>query len=275
MARFLTRLRQSRASLLFFLTALSTVVACTLRTVSFFVSFDADVGYFHPASPLVILTVVCILLSVALCAAISFLINNKGASEELSSLPAPRFVAAALCAILLCIAAFYLLIRASKVPAPALLVLLTAFALLAAAAYFLLRLFDKRTTAAVVLGFFTILAAALSLATTYFDRYTPMNAPHKLSLHLCMLAIMFAVLYELRALLGRPMLRACTAATAIAASLCSTYALSNIIAFLGGVYHDLTYFFFDLITLGFAAYFVTKCVQLAALPNAESTEVEK
>ena len=113
----------------------------------------------------------------------------------------------------------------------------------------------------------------MMLGVTYFDRYTQMNAPHKLSLHLCALAIMFAMLYEERALLSRPMPRARAAATAIAASLCTIYALSNAIAFLGGVYDDLIYFLFDLVTLGFAAWFITRCSRRAAIPNTKQEEV--
>jgi hypothetical protein len=256
-------------------TALFTILACALRTVALFVSFDADIGYFHTTAPLVILTDVCTLLSIVLGATIPFLINIEIVPEETSPLSSPRFIGTAVNTLFPCAAALFLIFCVKDVPAPALLVLITALCLLATAAYFLLRLFYAKPKTAASIGFSVILAAATVLATTYFDRYTPMNAPHKLSLHLCMLSIMFAMLYELRALLARPMPRACTAATVIAASLCTVYALSNVIAFVGNVYNDVTYFFFDLLTLGFAIYFIAKCIGLAILSQADHTEVEQ
>ncbi len=275
MTRFFARLREDRATLFYLLSALLALLACTLRTLALFLGFDADIGYFRSGSPLVIATYICTALCVLCCATIPFLINIGAQPEEKDPLPAPRFISAAVCAAALCAAAFYLFTNASKVPAPQVLVLLTALCLLAGAVYFLLRLLGSKPRTVTALGFFTILAAALCLATTYFDRYTQMNAPHKLSLHLCMLCIMFAMLYELRALLDRSLPRACTAATAIAAALCSVYSLSNTIAFLGDVYDNITYFLFDLVTLGFAAYFTTKCIRLAVPPIPEKTEVEQ
>ena len=270
MPRFLSRLRKDRAVLFLFLTALFAVITCALRSLSFFVGFDADIGYFRASSPIVIISGICMLLCIGFGAAVSFLINIENVPSESESLSAPRFVAATVSAILLCGTALFVIFRASKIPAPTLLVLLTGICLLGSAAYFLLRL---RNGKAAAFGFFTIFAPAMMLAVTYFDRYTQMNAPHKLSLHLCALAIMFAMLYELRALLGRPMPRACTAATTVSASLCVIYALSNAIAFLGGVYDDLTYFFFDLVTLGFAVYFITKSILFATPSNTVQEEV--
>ena len=115
----------------------------------------------------------------------------------------------------------------------------------------------------------------MMLATTYFDRYTQMNAPHKLSQHLCMLLIMFAMLYELRALLSRPAHRACAFVTVLAGSLATVFALSNAIAFIGGVYNDVTYFLFDLTVLGFAACFITKSIRLIPTSDNQKTEVEQ
>ena len=275
MNRLFARLREDRATLFFLLSASLALLACALRTLALFLRFDTDIGYFHSGAPLVIAAHLCTALCALICVIIPFLINIGRHPEEKDTLPAPRFLSAAVCAAALCVAAFYLLTNADKVPAPAPLVLLTALSLLAGAVYFLLRLLSGKPRSTVAFGFFVILAAALCLATTYFDRYTQMNAPHKLSLHLCMLAIMFGMLYELRALLGRALPRACTAATTLAAALCFVYSLSNTIAFLGGVYDDVTYFLFDLVTLGFAAYFTTKCLRLAVPPIPEKTEVEQ
>ena len=217
----------------------------------------------------------CTALCALVCVIIPFLINIRAIPQEKEALSAPRFLTAAAAAILTGIAALYLLICADNVPASPMLVFLTALCWLGSAVYFLCRSLHVKLRTAAILGFFPIFAAALSLSLTYFDRYTQMNAPHKTSMHLCMLAVMFAVLYELRALLSRAMPRACAFVTALAASLCTIYSLSNIIAFLGGVYNDPTYLVFDLTALGFAAYFIAKCLPVAAMRREEETEVEQ
>ena len=275
MACFFNRLRHDRALLPFVLSAFFALLACILRTVAFFIRFDVAVGYFRSDSFLVILANLCMLFGIAASLATSFLINKGAHPAETRKLPLPRFVCAAVCAILLCILSSFLLIRTDNIPAPQLLVLISTLILPCSAFYFLLRLLNDKSNAAVALGFFTILSAAAILAITYFDRYTPMNAPHKLSLHVCMLSVMFGMLYELRALLSRPMPRACVCVTMLAAFFCTVYSVSNLIAFFGGVYDDVTYLFFDLVTLSFAAYFAVKAVYLIFTKEKEEKKEEE
>ena len=275
MARFLSHLRQNRASLFFLLIAFFALLACALRTLALFFSFDADIGYFRPPSTLAILADVSLLICIAPSVAVSFLINKEVASREETALTAPRFAAAAAAALTLSIAALFALLRLEQIPAPKPVVLLAAICLLVTAVYFLCRLCAVHPRAAAPLGFFAIFGAALMLAITYLDRYTQMNAPHKISLHLCMLAIMLAMLYEQRTNLERHSPRACIAVTALAAAVCTAYALSNALAFLVGVYSNVMYFLFDLVALGFAAYFITKSIRFALIHAAENTEVEQ
>ena len=284
MARITALLKGNRSHLCFCALAALTLLACVLRTLALFLGFDADIGYFRTDSALAICAGVCTLLCIALCVTVSFLINKGAVPDECAPLSAPRFICAAACTVLLCPAILLLIFCTEDARAPALLALITAFCLLGTAAYLLSRLLAAKSRTSAALGFFMILAAATLLATTYFDRYTQMNAPHKISLHLCMLSVMFAALYELRALLARSLPRACVLTAALTASLCTVYALSNTIAFLGGVYDDVTYFLFDLATLGFAAYFTAKTTGIAfssavgsalTADTAKETEVEQ
>ena len=275
MARFFAHLRQNRVSLFFFLTALLALVACALRTLAFLIGFDAEIGYFRSASLPIVLANACLILCAVPCVAISFLINREQIPTESKPLCSPRFISAASVAALTCLAAFFLILRADDIPAPKMLVLLAAVLLIGTAAYFLRRLYGVATNSVAALGFFTIFGAAFTLAITYFDRYTQMNAPHKISLHLCMLAIMFAMLYELRALLGRPTTRAYVGVTAFAAVLCAVFSVSNIIALFANVYSSALYLVFDLVALGYAAYFITKSIHLAVAFAKADTEVEE
>lgn len=268
----LPRLSASRRRALWLVLAALTLLSATLHTVALFTAMD-EIGYFQSSAVSVILFSVLCGLGILCCVAFFFLINNKDVVREPRSLPMPRFIGTAAAALATCVTALFLIFRTSALPTPTPFNLLVALALLCATVYFALRLGARTTTTTVLWGYGAILSAALSLVLTYFDRYTQMNAPHKLAFHVCMLAVMFALLLEQRDLLGRPLSRLCAGCTALATFLCTVFSLPAIIAFVGGVYDDPFYLFFDILTFGFAAYFGTKCVQYArfSAPDEEVT----
>ena len=239
-----------------------TLIATVLRSLSLFLYMD-EIGYFRADATLTTLFYVVIALIGALCVAIPFLINIGCIAREPTTLTGARFSGAAAAAVTLCATAFFLLIRLQKLPTPAPISLLTALALLGGAIYFALRLTSTKTATVALWGYAAIFGCALSLILTYFDRYTQMNAPHKLSFHVCMILVMLALLLELRDLLGRPLPRTCVALTGFAGAFCTAIALPNLLAFACGVYSDAFYLFFDVMTLGLAVYLVTKCAQYA------------
>ena len=273
MPRFLSRLRKDRAALFLFLTALFAAITCALRSLSFFVGFDADIGYFRASSPIVIISGICMLLCIGFGAAVSFLINIGNVPSESEPLSAPRFVAATVSAILLCVTALFVIFRASKIPAPALLVLLTGICMLGSAVYFLLRL---RNGKAAAFGFFTIFAPAMMLAVTYFDRYTQMNAPHKVWVQLSLLSIMIYTLYELRARIGRPAPRALAVASALLLMLCIPTGVSDLIAYACNLYDDALYLICDLVLTAFAVYVACRTITTlrSDLPDCEKQNTE-
>ena len=269
----LPRLSPAGRRVLWLTLAALTLLTTMLHTLALFSAMDR-IGYFQRSAAPVILFYVFCALGILVCAAFPFLIYNRDVAREPHELPTLRFVGAAVAAVAACTTALFLIFKASALPTPTPLNLLTALSLLCAAVYFALRLKTGNVCSTVLWGYGAILSAALSLVLTYFDRYTQMNAPHKISLHVCMLAVMFALLAEQRDLLDRPLPRLCTAGTALAAFLCTALSLPAIIAFIGGVYDDPLYLFFDLLTLGFAVYFGTKCAQYArtATPTEEVSQ---
>ena len=266
-----SHLKSIRPKLAWISLAALTLIATVLRTLSLFLCMD-EIGYFRSGATLTILFYVVIALMGALCIAIPFLINIERVAREPAVLAGSRFAGAAIAAVTLCAAALFLLIRAQKLPTPALLNLLTALALLCGATYFALHLTSVKSATVALWGYGAIFGCALSLILTYFDRYTQMNAPHKLSFHICMILVMLALLLELRDLLGCPLPRTCTTLTGFAAAFCTAIALPNLLAFAGGVYSDVFYLFFDIMTLGLATHFGTKCAQLACSPAKEDTQ---
>ena len=263
-----SRFSLSRQKLFWLILATLTVLATILRTVALMGSMD-EIGYFQKGSLPVALFYATVALIALGCVTLFFLISNKDASREPVALPRARFVSAAIAAVTLAATALFLAVRMSSLPTPTLLNVLTALTLLCGAVYFALRLTAIPITTTALWGYGAILSLALSLILTYFDQYVQMNAPHKLSFHVCMILAMIALLLELRDLLDRPFPRFCVALTALAAAFCTATALPNLIAFLGGVYSDVLYLFFDMMTLGVAVYFGTKCVYYALSPAKE------
>ncbi len=258
--------------LLWIALAALTLIATVLRTLSLFLCMDT-IGYFQEGALPVILFYVVTGLTALACAALFFLINKGDTPREPTTLTGARFVGAAIAAIALCATALCLIVRVRALPVPTLLALITAAALLCGAVYFALRLTATKPTTVALWGFGAILSFALCLILTYFDRYTQMNAPRKLSFHVCMLLAMLAVLLELRDLLDRPLPRVCVALTAFAAALCTAISLSSLLALASATRQDPFYMFFDVTALGLAAYFGTKCAQYALTPTAPAKEV--
>ncbi len=265
--------RLTRLQLCYVLLAIFTVGAVVLRSVALGLFFDADVGYFRRDDFLIDLYIMEG-IATSLCFALPFLIKKEARPTADQPLSLGALVGAGLSALTLAVVAFYLLMRREQLHAPTGLVLITALLLVVGAGYFVGQFRTKQDTATVlVFGYGLILALACLLAVTYFDLYTQMNAPHKVSLHLCLLATMAAVLFELRVPLGRPLPHVHAAVCGFACFITATCGLSNTVGFLVGAYDNATYLLCDLCCVGLCVYFAAKCVALATgkEPNKEES----
>jgi hypothetical protein len=178
-------------------------------------------------------------------------------------------VGTALCALAFAATAVFLLTKVDSLPSPVIFTTLGAICAGLGAVYFALPFLGKADKAP-MLGYGVILAAALLLSVTYFDRYTQMNAPHKVGLHLCLLAIMTFMLYELRAMIGRAMPRALCVTSALCFFFCTVVGVSGIVAFIARIYTSFLYFVIDLLATGFALYIGSRAVGdlMQAAPDA-------
>ena len=237
--------------------ALWAIVFTVVRTLALFLAFDAEIGYYVTGAPLAIILYITEGLSVALAALLFFLSKKQAAPVRPNALPVA--VGAGASAFLTLACACMLLATIGKSPAPRALVFLAAICAAIGTGYFAChaiapsRRVQTETTA--IFGFLAILALALFLAVIYFDRYTQMNAPHKVALHACFLSAMLAILMEIRVSLGKGGEHARAAFTAFAAMLCAAVGISDTVAFCAGIYHDVFYLLFDLLFLALAAYF--------------------
>lgn len=235
------------------------VVACILRTLSLFLAFDSDPGYFRSGALLPILYYALAAVSILWFFSFLFRVGKSGPVPEFPAPEAPLLCGRAVCAATFAATAVLLILTASSQAAPTVVPFLSGLFLLAGCAYFLLPIFGKTDGAAPLLcGYAVIFGAVLLLCTTYFDRFTPMNAPHKVGGHLALLSLMLAALMELRAKIGRRTPRIAAVLHMTAFFLCFTVGLSGLIAFAGGVYNDLTYLLADLLLFAFSLYLAAK-----------------
>lgn len=255
-----------------------TLITLLLRTLALFLSFDIDIGYFSTDKTiggfLVYSLYVIEALAIIGCFSLPVFIRKDELPTKRAPLSKVGSISTGFCALAFAAAAVFLLTQLNALPCPAVFTALAVICSGFGAAYFTLQFLGK-TSNAPLLGYGVILAAALLLSVTYFDRYTQMNAPHKVGLHLCLLSIMVFMLYELRTLIGRSLPRALSITSALCFFFCAAVGVSDIIAFIGGVYTDFLYFIIDLLVTGFALYIGSRAVgdlmQAAPVAATETT----
>lgn len=264
--------RLARLPLFYLILALVTIGTIALRCVALLVSFQTEIGYFESGA-LPILLYVLEGVAAAFCLVFPFLINKEEATEPTSNASLGNLVTAGLCALAMIATAITLFLKMPRnadgsLTGFAILYVLTALLLLAGSAYFLLKFCEKQSLyASLPLGFIAVPSFALLLGVLYFDLYTPMNAPHKVSLQVVLLAVMIALLYELRVSLEVPRPRAAAAVYGFTAFACTSIGASNTVAFLVGTYQGVIYLLVDLLAVAFGAYFTQKCVAIARKPK--------
>ena len=247
--------------------ALLALITTILRTLSLTLAFDGASGYFTAGALPVLFRIMegCSLVALALFPflALRGSVCTKRAAHS-------RFITcgAALCALLFFLN-FICSCTLQNAMLPALLWLVGLLVLLLGVVYFILQtpLLKAGASTHAVLGSLTIVAFACLIAFTYFDISTPMNAPHKIDLHMALLATMLYFLYELRAKadISRPL--ALTACGAIAFFLTTAIGLSDTVAYLAGSFTDPIYFAQDLLLLALAIYIGARSMADAALSS--------
>ena len=248
-----------------------TLTVTLLRSLALCLAFDPQIGYFSAATLgdgfLTGSQYALLVLGALGCCTLPFFIKRDQLPTAAAPLSTADNVTATLCglsmlAVALCTVIQVLGYRSGKVstlPAPAVLMLLAALAATAGAFFFLLQVVE-RPALATPFGYAVIGCAVLLLSVTYFDRYTPMNAPHKVSLHLALLAIMLATLYDIRTRIGRAMPRVHAIVSAVLFLFGTTASVSNLIAYVAGIYDNALYAVCDLLVLTLAAYHATRAI---------------
>lgn len=244
------------------LTLVAALLAALLRSLALVLAFE---GNYFTGSPLAITqTVVTVVFALAL-----FILPLTVAKPSITpKIPKEHTLFTKLTALLAALCLFLCFISAcvasSTLTFPTLLAVVAYPSLLAGIVYFILHLFGKSVSLTVktVFGSILLLALAVLICFTYFDIGTQMNAPHKISQHVALLAAMLWLLYDMRAAAGTPRPRLQAALTPTAIFLCLTNGISNIIGYVAGKYTSSLFLATDLLLLVFALYALARTKEL-------------
>jgi len=250
------------AHTVYFAAAALTLLNLFLYIFALLFSFDAEIGYFKSGAFLPSFATALLVLSCVGLLVLPFLLTKELTPAPTVKTPLGHGGAAAAA-----LSAFSLLLALPRVFSPAfgatVIYYLAIFLLVPAIAFFLLPARPVLASPRALCGYAAVLGAACLLSLTYFDSFTPMNAPHKVLLHCALLSVMLYLVYEIRAILGCPMPRMHLATSAVAFLLCTVAGVSHVIAFFADVFTHAGYFYMDLYCFGLALYIGTRCFEAA------------
>lgn len=261
-----------RLRLCLFCITFFTLTTAILRSAALLFAFDREIGYFATNSPFLSLIYVMVGICPILAFSLAFYIPRDTLAQGRNTLSTAALASSGVTALTALAVSITLIAHIATLKAPAPLTLLAFLLFFVASGYFFLSfLTQKQNAMQLPLGYAVILAAALLLAVTYFDLNTPMNAPRKISVHLCLLSVMLYMLYELRVLINRPLPRVKVAVSGITFFICGSMGLSNAVGFIAGAHDNVLYLVCDLFSLAFAFYVATRTLstQIIAPQQAE------
>ena len=259
--------------------AFLAVVATVLRTLCLGLGFDRDIGYYARGAAMPVFLHVLEAVTVVCFFTLFFFVPREAMPAEKPTAPSrTRRIVPALVALLFALnfVAFCRVNTGHGLPT-ALFVCGVLF-IPAAVAFFLLPILGlaRRRDLTVTLGILSVFGVVCLVAVTYFDAYTPMNAPHKTGLHLSFVPVLFYLLYTLRDAAGAPMPRAKAVASMTAFFAAFTVGVSDLLAYPMGAFKDPAYLAQDLLLIGIAVWIgVSTAAEALALAASDEKEKEK
>lgn len=246
------------------------ILGAALRTVFMFLCFDVDPGYFSSG---ILPTLSNILYFVAVAAAIvCAALTPKGCLPAELHVPHRAPVSILLGVALAAFSVVALLIwfparKSNLMLAPAIL------GLLASTYYILSYNRDARYPDWLSLvGYLPALWSISAVAETYFDPYTVMNSPVKISLQMGFLGFAFICLAELRFRVGRATPRYSLALLAMGSFTCLVGSIPTLIATGAQILHSLPHLLYAVVLLFSGLYGFYTLLHLTNAPAAESDE---
>ncbi len=268
------KIKSLTARLCLITAAALSLAGAILRTVAMFICFDTEVGYFDASLLSTLLTVLsfaAVLLPAALCVATP--------KDTLPSVwPEPhRSFAPVLPFALFMASGLWMLLQVNSGQSANKILLIAGILALVAGLYYLLLIIDRlQANALSAVGYAPILWALLSVAETYADQFTTMNAPVKLSLQFGFLSVMLLTTSELRFRLSKPAPRAALCFHCIALFFCLNGSIPTLIALAAGILDRPIHGAYALALLGVGIYAALRLIFYFTIhaPEAVTSEEE-
>lgn len=242
-----------------------TLLCVALFTVSMFVSFDKDVGYFAK-SPITGIQNALVIVSVIFFASIMFLIP-KGSlpCEDLKSNRLTQF-SSLLCGLVFigCMIIAFLSTNKNAAGLSRLqknIFIISVISGLIASVYFIYDAIvsDKKGTAIkVVAAIFVLVNLIGTIIFEHMDLFVPINAPRKTLLFLSFVAASVFIIQELRFKTGIAQPRAYVFFGSVTTLLCAVMSIPALIAHYAGIFKDGSFLIYYIIGLALAIYASTR-----------------
>ncbi len=254
------------------------VLATVLRVLGVIFAFDTEVKYFDVKSTVNVAASAILLACVALCIIIGVAFRKKLSRDE-NFFKRTERVSFAVGAVLLAYGVFELYrifalkddLRSNQLTWSFIGVLLS----FASAAYFLGSFIGsaKRSPYSILLGFGFVFWCAYVMAVNYFDVYTTLNSPLKLSMQIALIASMFGLLCEFRIRLSSEKRGQHLASSLLSTILCAYFSLPTILAYVLGKTQNLRYLFAAIVCAAISAYALRVCLLFSEVSQSEEGKV--
>lgn len=240
------------------------VLATLLRVLGVIFAFDAEVEYFDLASPINISASVVLAIALCLCVLIGIVFRSR-ISRDAGYFKKTEKVSLLLGAALMIYGIFelYLIFTLNNAASENQFVWGAVGVLLSfvSAAYFLASFIgsSKRTASSVIVGFAFVFWCAYVIAVNYFDRFTTINNPIKLSMQLALIAAMFCLLCEFRIRLENEKKGQHIAVSLVSTILCFYFSFPAIVCFALGKTQNARYLFAAIACIAVGLYALRIC----------------
>lgn len=261
--------------LCFLLTAALSLLGVVLRSVCMLYCFDADIGYFADG---ILPTLSHILYFVAILAPIVCSIRTPKGQLSTEFRIANRSILATVLGIFMAGFAVALLVNIlseglTVAEAGRFTPWLCLLGLAASTYYFSSARRDGRYPDWLsFLGYLPILWGVTAVADTYFDGFTAMNSPVKISIQLGILGFMLMVLAELRFRVGKPMPRYSVAFLSIGSFTCLVGSIPLLAAVCAGVISHVRHTLYAMVLLSAGVYGLYLLYRYTAAPASLSAD---
>ena len=247
----------------FFYSALGlSLLSAILFTISMFIAFDSDIGYFSSAHILPTIQAALIIVSVLFFASIAFIIPKNTLPREGGSGTSISVFASLFCGIVFIIGTAIKFLStyqstANMVPMQKYLFVAIIISGLISAAYFIYEAFtpdNSGISSKVISGIFVIVNFLATIVFEHIDYYTPINAPRKVLLFIGFASASMFMVQEFRRKTEILLPRAYIFFGSTTILVCAAMSISGLVAHYAGAFKCSSFLVYYLIGLALAIY---------------------